>query len=307
MTDALVIGSGPGGSAVALALLERGLHVTMVERGEPLERSESNRDSKKNFQDKAYRTTERWTDQDGAEFQPWMHYYLGGNAKLYGAALYRFRPADFGELEYTDGLSPAWPITYDDLAPHYDRAEELYHVHGDRDADPTEPTKKPFPHAPLEDEPFLADLRKTLGIQNHPLPLGVDLTPEDDAGFEVRLDRFDPYPDPSFAKSDPESRIFAKLQSYGDQFVLHTGWYAETLIVEPGNHISGARNTAGEELRAGTTYCAAGAINSAALFLRTEDRHPEFAAPSGLVGTNYMAHLCSTASAIFETPHEVSF
>ena len=68
-----------------------------------------------------------------------MHYYVGGATKLYGAALYRLREEDFGELRHHDGISPAWPIGYDELEPYYTRAEQLYQVHGARGEDPTEP------------------------------------------------------------------------------------------------------------------------------------------------------------------------
>ena len=46
---------------------------------------------------------------------------------------------DFGELRHHGGMSPAWPIGYEDLEPYYTEAERLYHVHGERGEDPTEP------------------------------------------------------------------------------------------------------------------------------------------------------------------------
>ena len=62
-----------------------------------------------------------------------------GNTKVYGAILFRFRERDFDEIQHVDGVSPAWPIGYDDLEPWYTRAERLYQVHGERGTDPTEP------------------------------------------------------------------------------------------------------------------------------------------------------------------------
>ena len=76
---------------------------------------------------------------DGEEFQPQIHYYVGGATKLYGAALYRLRAEDFGELRHHDGISPAWPIGYDEMEPYYTLAEQRYQVHGARGEDPTEP------------------------------------------------------------------------------------------------------------------------------------------------------------------------
>ena len=67
-----------------------------------------------------------------------MHYYVGGATKMYGAALYRLRPQDFGELKHVDGVSPAWPLSYDDFEPYYTKAEWLYQVHGNHGEDPIE-------------------------------------------------------------------------------------------------------------------------------------------------------------------------
>ena len=78
-----------------------------------------------------------------------MHYFVGGATKMFGAALYRLRAEDFGEVQYEDGVSPAWPISYDEMEPYYTQAEELYQVHGARGEDPTEPRQAlPIPSRP---------------------------------------------------------------------------------------------------------------------------------------------------------------
>ncbi len=66
-------------------------------------------------------------------------HYVGGQTKFYGAILFRLREGDFGEVRHHGGLSPAWPLSYEDFAPYYDEAERLYLVHGQRGEDPTEP------------------------------------------------------------------------------------------------------------------------------------------------------------------------
>ena len=91
------------------------------------------------FVDGRYISPDTWYDADGTPFQPQVHYFVGGATKLYGAALYRLREEDFGELRHHDGISPAWPIGYDELEPYYTQAEQLYQVHGARGEDPTEP------------------------------------------------------------------------------------------------------------------------------------------------------------------------
>ena len=96
-------------------------------------------------------TSRRTLDRrHGKAFQPQVHYFVGGATKLYGAALYRLRAEDFGELRHHDGLSPAWPISYDEMEPYYTRAEQLYQVHGARGEDPTEPpASAPYPYPPV--------------------------------------------------------------------------------------------------------------------------------------------------------------
>ena len=83
-----------------------------------------------------YISPDTWYDGDGKPFQPQVHYFVGGATKLYGAALYRLRAEDFGELRHHDGISPAWPISYEELEPYYTQAEQLYEVHGARGEDP---------------------------------------------------------------------------------------------------------------------------------------------------------------------------
>ena len=94
------------------------------------------------FVDNKYVSPDTWYDEQGKPFQPQVHYFVGGATKLYGAALYRLRQEDFGELRHHDGISPAWPISYDELEPYYTQAEQLYEVHGARGEDPTEPPRE---------------------------------------------------------------------------------------------------------------------------------------------------------------------
>ena len=77
-----------------------------------------------------------WHDQDGKPLHLHTNYYEGSNTKFYGAALFRLRERDFGEIRHHGGISPAWPITYGDLEPYYTKAEHLYEVHGTRGEDP---------------------------------------------------------------------------------------------------------------------------------------------------------------------------
>ena len=136
--DVIVIGTGAGGGTLAHTLAASGKRILLLERGNFLPRETENWDSKSVFLDGKYISPDTWYDADGKAFQPQVHYFVGGATKLYGAALYRLRPQDFGEIKHADGISPAWPLSYDDFEPWYTKAEWLYQVHGNHGDDPTE-------------------------------------------------------------------------------------------------------------------------------------------------------------------------
>jgi choline dehydrogenase-like flavoprotein len=102
---------------------------------------------------------------------------VGGATKVYGAALYRLRREDFGVLAHYDGISPAWPIRYEDLEPYYTKAEQMYQVHGARGEDPTEPpSSAPYPHPAVSHEPRIQRLHDDLaraGYRPFHAPCGV--------------------------------------------------------------------------------------------------------------------------------------
>ena len=85
-----------------------------------------------------------WRNADGSELHPHTNYYVGGNTKFYGAALFRLREEDFDKIKHYGGVSPAWPISYDEVEPYYAEAERIYHVHGRVGEDPTEPRRLPL-------------------------------------------------------------------------------------------------------------------------------------------------------------------
>ena len=99
--DVVIIGSGAGGGTIARALASTGRRILVIERGGTFERDASNWDPAVVWMEQRYRTKERWLTPDG-EFQPNMHYGVGGNTKFWGAVLYRLRAEDF---EATDRKS----------------------------------------------------------------------------------------------------------------------------------------------------------------------------------------------------------
>jgi choline dehydrogenase-like flavoprotein len=176
--DVIVIGSGAGGGTLTHALAPTGKRILLLERGDFLPREPQNWDSKSVWVDLRYHNSGNWTDaSSGEQFQPKQNYYVGGNTKVYGAILFRFRERDFRQIQHVDGVSPAWPLSYADFEPWYTRAEHLYHVHGQRGADPGEPpSAAPYRYPPLSHEPRIAQLEAdftTAGLHPFPLPVGL--------------------------------------------------------------------------------------------------------------------------------------
>ena len=134
---------------MARELAGTGAKILIVERGDFIPQEDHNWNPAAVWRDLRYRTTETWLDERGQSFRPYTHYCVGGNTKFWGTVMYRLRPEDFGAVEHVDGISPAWPIDYDTLAPFYDRAERLYEVHGEQGLDPTEGPRGPFPFPPV--------------------------------------------------------------------------------------------------------------------------------------------------------------
>src|SRR5215831_16386372 len=134
--DVIIIGTGAGGGTLAHTLAPSGKRILLLERGDFLTRELENWNPKPVFVTGRYISKDTWFDAGGKPFQPQIHYFVGGATKMYGAALYRLRREDFGELREYDGISPAWPISYEDMEPFYTKAEQMYQVHGEHGEDP---------------------------------------------------------------------------------------------------------------------------------------------------------------------------
>jgi choline dehydrogenase-like flavoprotein len=228
--DAIIIGTGAGGGTLAHQLARAGKQILILERGPFLPQEKLNWDTHAVFLDNRYHTRETWQDKDGQELHPQQSYYVGGQTKVYGAALFRMRAQDFGVIQHQGGISPAWPITYADMEPYYTLAEELFHVHGDLGSapgvpggygssfDPTEPFhSKPYPYAPLANEPRMQsienDIRK-LGINIFPIPLGLKRNEADPLMSKcIRCDTCDGYPCLLHAKSDADINCIREILS----------------------------------------------------------------------------------------------
>ena len=104
--DVIIIGTGAGGGTLARHLAPSGKRILLLERGDWLPRELENWLTEAVFVDNRYVSPDTWYDASGKPFQPGVHYFVGGATKIYGAALYRLRKEDFGELQHHDGISP---------------------------------------------------------------------------------------------------------------------------------------------------------------------------------------------------------
>src|SRR5207253_10196130 len=175
--DVIIIGTGAGGGTLVHTLASTGKSILILERGDYVPREKANWDSSAVNVEAKYQTKEEWRDKDGKPLHPHTNYYVGGNTKMYGAALFRLRKEDFGEIRHYGGISPAWPIGYDEFEPYYAHAEELYCVHGQHGIDPTDPpSSKPYRYPPVSHEPRIQELHDALvrvGLHPFLLPLGI--------------------------------------------------------------------------------------------------------------------------------------
>jgi len=303
MTDAspdiVIIGSGMGGATCAAGLAASGADILILERGERLKRSPETRDPRAIFQRGVFRPQETWIDGAGRPFNPGNYYYVGGNTKLYGAVLIRYRAQDFHPIEHAGGATPGWPFAYEELEPWYGRAEALYQARGALGQDPTEPPHStPYPLPPVRDEPAIAAVRQRMagaGLRPFSLPMGIDV----DKWVAGGKTAWDSFPDVGDGKMDAEAGGLAAALAHPN-VRLQTSARVERLVLDSdGRRIRGVEFRSGGGTRfvgAKLVIVSAGAVNSAALLLRSADGG--LANRSGMVGRHFMNHNASAVLAI---------
>ncbi len=329
--DAIVIGTGAGGGTLALHLAKAGKTILVLERGPFMPQEKLNWDTSAVFLDNRYHTKEVWQDKEGKDLHPQQAYYVGGQTKVYGAAMFRMRAEDFGVIEHKGGISPAWPISYADMEPYYTQAEELFHVHGDLGTapsvpggygssfDPTEPFhSKPYPYAAFTNEPRMQaiedDVRK-LGVNTFPIPLGLKRNEKDPVASKcVRCDTCDGYPCLVHAKSDADINCIREIMHLPN-VTLMTGARVVRLVTNPSGtaavsvEVQHGDSSALASYQAGIFAVCAGAINSAVILLASaNDKHPRgLANSSDQVGRNFMYHQADALLALSTQRNEDSY
>lgn len=315
--DVIIVGSGAGGATLARRLAPSGKRVLVLERGDYLPREKDNWNSRIVNLEAKYTTKEVWRDREGKELHPHTNYWVGGNTKFYGAALFRLRKEDFGEIRHHGGISPAWPISYEDLEKYYSEAEWLYQVHGRHGEDPTDPpASAAYPFPPVSHEQRLQQLSEDFaeaGLQPFHTPLGILLDEANPHASEcIRCNTCDGFPCLVHAKADAE--VIALEPALGHENVtLLTNSYVDSLETSAsGREVTKVlvkRNGRHEEYSGAIVVLSCGAINSAALLLRSaNDPHPSgLANRSGVVGRHYMGHVNSVLMAVSKCPNPTVF
>ncbi|MCV7287325.1 GMC family oxidoreductase [Mycolicibacterium wolinskyi] len=306
-TDIAIIGSGMGGGTLAYALRDSGARVLIIEQGDflPVERENWSFDAVHTRG--RYKNSAAWHDATtGNDFVPGNYHYVGGSTKLYGATLPRFRECDFGAIEHVDGVSPAWPIEYADLEPFYGEAEHMFWVHSNKGEDPTDPwrsTDYPFPGVPHEGAMArLVESARKQGLHPFSAPQALDRHPGGACVLCYTCDSFACMVD---AKGDADiAAVRPALHAASKNVRLLTNSEVTRLDTDAtGRQVTAARimhRGRPIQVRADRFVVACGAINTAALLLRSASgQHPRgLANSSDQVGRNYMAHVTTFFLAI---------
>ncbi|MBS1510938.1 MAG: GMC family oxidoreductase [Bacteroidetes bacterium] len=298
--DIIIIGTGAGGGTLLHTLKDSGKKILVLERGTFLPREKENWDTIAVFQKERYHTTEVWKTESDKDLHPGTGYWVGGNTKVYGAALFRLREKDFEETQHAGGISPEWVVKYNDFEPFYAEAEKIYTVHGKSGIDPTEPPRSnDYPYPQVSNEPVIQELEEALVKEGHrpfPIPMGIQLNEQDMVNSPcVRCNTCDGFPCLLHAKADAEvnavrpslnnTNITLLTNAKAVQLITNaTGTAVVAVKVEHENKL--------KEFTADIFVSSAGAVNSAVLLLRSAtDKHPGgLANSSGQVGRNFMKH-----------------
>ncbi len=298
--DIIIIGTGAGGGTLLHALKDSGKKILVLERGTFLPREKENWDTVEVFQKERYHTTEVWKTEGNKDLHPGTGYWVGGNTKVYGAALFRLREKDFEQTQHAGGISPEWIVKYNDFEPFYTEAEKLYDVHGKAGADPTEPPRSSeYAYTAISNEPAIQELEDALIKEGHkpfPIPMGIKLNEQDKNNSTcIRCNTCDGFPCLVHAKADAEVNAVRPSLTSSNVTLL-----TEAKVIKLDTNAAGTEIVSVQvELKgiivsfsASVFITAAGAVNSAVLFLKSAtDKHPKgLANASGQVGRNFMKH-----------------
>lgn len=315
--DVIIIGTGAGGGTLARILSPSGKKILVLERGPFLPKEKANWDSNEIIEKERYKTSEVWFNRNGQPIKPYTYYFVGGNTKFYGSSLYRFREQDFEKVVHKGGISPEWPLKYRDFSSYYDRAEQLYDVHGQQGLDPTEPPRSNgYPFPPVSHEPYMQGIYNLLKNRGwHPFyqPLGLKL---DEANRHnsacIRCNTCDSFPCQIDAKADADVNGVRPATIYPNVTLITEAKALRLHTNSTGRQVTGVEAEVSGQRRIFSGHIvviSCGAVNSAILLLKSANEcHPNgLANSSDLVGRNYMGHKFAAISALSIKPHSTVY
>lgn len=285
--DAIIIGSGAGGSAAAFQLTQAGQRVLLLERGQPLPKDGSTLDVEKVVKRKLFIDDDVWLDGHGNKIIPQERSNLGGKTKWYGAALLRFSQREF-EGDAGHQCLP-WPFAYQELEPFYEAAERLMGV-------------RTFPIEP-DFQKIVAGLRsKDQGWQKQPLPVGLAT---DILSYPEEAKHFDAFASARGLKSDAETCLLDRVKNKPNLQIL-TGKKVVALRSAARNNkrIAGVECEDGSRYEADVVLLAGGALHSPRL-LQTYVKDTGLANElvcCDLIGRNYKYHLLTAMLMLTTSP-----
>jgi len=328
--DAVVIGSGAGGGVTACVLAEAGLSVVVLERGRwhsPFEERKDDLVNQRNaslgvaYGPDEERNPRVFVDLEGRErvVRPRQWQYsanascVGGGTVSYGAQAWRFMPQDFrmrslyGAIE--NSTLEDWPISYDDMGPFYERAEDEIGVCGDVSADPFKgPRRKPLPMPPMSptrEYEILKPAALKLGLHPFDLPLAINSVPRNGRSACMRIRWCVGFGCETGAKNGTHNTVIPRALGTGNCQLRPRSVVKEVLVDDRGRATGVEYFDEDDRLQeqpADLVVLSAGATESARLLLLSKSR----SFPRGIgnrhdwVGRNLQGHTYTGAVGFFE-------
>lgn len=235
--DAIVIGSGFGGSMVAYQLVQAGLKVLLLERGDWVTRGSHNWAGDGSLELTPYATMEtpyRVLAGGTSEIMG-LNSCVGGPSVFYGTVSLRFREGDFDVHPEIVGDSDArWCWNYSDFEPYYTRVEQILNIAGESGNDPTEPYRSlPYPQNLNElsyPAKMIAQASRELGLQPFRLPVAINYSSTQERNVCIACNTCDSFACAISAKNDLATCVLPMLMDKG--LVLKANTVATQLVTQ---------------------------------------------------------------------------